>query len=174
MEVHKIVLDNVAQIPSLLKTVLLIDDNSLKYQILEMPAFQRILLRTNTVDSWLIGMLASGGIEASRACDYFDAISSLSIQNALGLENVRLSDKKIYHELQDGMIRHLSSFPGIIPSLFFLKPQERKRVTSKHVVQRILHLHIANPRMIALVMLDLCFNTFLLVTYPCKYILCNN
>lgn len=169
-EVRKTVLDNVTQIPSLLKTILLIDDNSLKYQILEMPIFQRIMLRKNTVDYWLIGMLANGGIEASRAIDYFDVLSSLTVSSTLGIRTVRLADRKKYYQMKEDMIQHLSTFPGIIPSIFFLRNQEKRRATSKYVVQRILHLHIANPIMIALILLDLCFNTFLLVSYPCKYV----
>lgn len=160
----------ISSIPSLIKTVLLIEGNDVRFQVLEFPIFQRILLNTDTAGCWLCTMLGSKGVNALRAIDYFDVLSSITIDNVLALNaRARTADRRVFHEIQEEMVKHLASFEGIIPSLFLLDRQEMTRASSKLFVQRILYLRILTPSLIAWLVLDLSFNTLMLLVYPCEF-----
>ena len=61
-----------------------------------------------------------------------------------------------------------NNIEGIIPFLFLLNEQEKTLASSKLFVERILRLSVTNPTMIGWLILDLSFNTLLLIAYPCK------
>lgn len=56
-------------LPYLWKTVLLIDDSSLRNLILQMPLFHRLRLVPESIGPWLTNMLRKQGTPAKRAVD---------------------------------------------------------------------------------------------------------
>jgi len=100
-------IDNFCTIPFVIKTALLIEDDFLKNRIFELPVFRRSLLRKEIIEQkseWLVAMLSSGNYGTSRAIDFFEMVSNVTIEEALGLRSrPLLTDHRRFNVLREGL-----------------------------------------------------------------------
>ena len=59
MNMNGNIIESFCSIPNVLKTVLLIEKDAIRYRVLEMPIFQRSLIQTELIGEWLVLVLLS-------------------------------------------------------------------------------------------------------------------
>ena len=157
-------LQTFSNMPLLLKTCLLINDNSWRRRIFDYPFMKRCLLMRHVVDKWLVVFLADDKL-ASRAIEYFEVLSRLTPSSGLGIVKPSATDVTEFKQKMDDVILHLSKIDYILPALFMLKNQDMKRASETYPVQRILELSMTNTSLIAIIVFDLCMHILLIMSY---------
>jgi len=157
--------DHVSSIQLLLKTVLLIDNESTMQNILNMRLFNLCLFNIRFVDTWLVAMLESDH-GRSRAIDFFHTLSNLTVNNVLEIQGKpRIADYELFYHMREVMIQHIAGFEGLLPALFVLNPDELARICSTYAIQRILEISIINQSLIGLMVFDFSMHFLLLLAY---------
>jgi len=159
------IVENFSSIPNILKTILLIADDSTMYRILDRAIIQRALLNTDLIGPWIVDMLKSSD-KCERVIDYFELISSLSITNAFDLKRrPRLSDNRKFFSMREDLIKHIANLDGLLRSLFKLENNVMSRACSTYAVQRILDMNMLKTSLATLMIFEFVLNFFLVIAF---------
>ena len=106
----------------------------------------------------------------SRAVDFFEMISNLTIQNALGLRiKPNITEKEDFMDLRESMFRHISQLPGLVTSLIALDKAHISRACSTYAIQRVLDFLMVKNTLIGWKFFDLLMNISLIMSYHGKF-----
>ena len=126
-------LEDVSCISLLMKTCLLIKEDSLRCRIFTYSFMKRLLLRKKVVGSWLVVLLANPDTSSS-AIEYLEEISNLTASVALGIPKPKVTDIAKFHDQLEELIVEISQYDYILPALFLLKGQNMKRACSVSII----------------------------------------
>ncbi|KAL7568642.1 hypothetical protein ACA910_022740 [Epithemia clementina (nom. ined.)] len=148
----------VEKLPSLLPTVLLVDDDGMntRERLLEMKIIRRLFLCQQTVGMWLIEMLNHGGSPATRAVDYLWLVSSVSIEDYTGsYGSVHSTELEAFNTDRHNVFEAVGSLKGTIASLVTLDTTETDRAASTAVIWHTMNQKLSRPFVLGLVLIDL-------------------
>jgi hypothetical protein len=165
LELRKLVCNRVAVgIPNLLATLFLLEPESVRRRVFDLPFIRRFILEPATVGPWLVTMVRRKGLPSKRAVDYFELLSQSDLVHFLpGVtfdidideegqeENVCL---KAYEESKTDVLNTIGDMGSLIPSLFVLEEREMNRATSVSALWRIMQHVLRRPFIIGIVMID--------------------
>lgn len=163
-------LEEISSITLLIKTCLLIGEDTLRCRIFAYSFMKRLLLRKKMVGKWLV-VLLSNADTSSRAIEYFEEISNLTAGVALGIAKPKITDIASFHNRREELILEISTFDYILPALFLLNEQDMQRACSTYPVLRILELSMLDPSLLGLMVFDLALHLLLIVTYHAEEII---
>lgn len=145
----------VASIPSLLKTLLLMDDSTpSKIRIFNLTIVKRILKSKYAVGNWIVYALeATDPNVANKGVQYFEMVSSTSEER---VENM----KSLYGRL--------SRLPYLLPSILSLEDKTLiNRISKTAAVRHVLDKELASSSILPMAFVDLLFHLLLLISYQC-------
>jgi hypothetical protein len=178
MWVMKLV-DVVAAVPNILKTVFLIDDDESRKHILETRLLQEVMLHEASIGKWLVYMITSDDdIAQDRAVLY---LQSMTVLEALvnsdsrttfssRTSNAFSSSNHNFLERQNKVYCKAASLPGIIPAFMQFNTKNFTKCSTTSIVQFILDQKLFQPSTVAVILLDIFFLTLAVVLYT----LCSN
>ena len=102
------------------------------------------------------------GVDASRAIDYFEFLSSANIIDSIDPRKIA-HDCKMSHQLREDVIEAITVLDGIFPSLLALNEVERSRALKTFVMHRILDRSVLNIGLVSAISLELFFNALLVM-----------
>ena len=165
------IVETVASIPDLVKTILFIGNDEQKNHCIGTTLMQRVLRCKESVGGWLTGMLQSHKKKPSNlAIEYLHIISSSSVANP-ERESSEI-DSRI-----NGLGRHppseemndfcqaISQLPDFVPSLLSLGDRQMEDAATTKVVQKVLDLFISRPFVVTVVFCDALFLSVLIGGY---------
>jgi len=159
------VMQNFCSIPLVLKTVLLIDEDLVRIQILELPIFKQALLNKNLIGDWIVCVLLSKSM-SSRVIDYFELISNLTINEAFDIyRRPRVMEKRNFIKKRNAIIKRIAHMRGIIPALSDLEPQQLSRACGTIVVQQIIDIYMVRPGVTHYYLLNLSMSILLMISF---------
>ena len=151
----------------LFKTLLLINDDVLRYRIFDYSFMKRCYLNQDTVSDWLVVLLSNTNT-MTRAVDYFEGLSKLTTSSALGITKPRVTDIVRFRKSLENLIVKISNMDNILPALFMLNGQDMKRACLTYPVQRLLELSMTDPSLLGLLIFDLCVHLLLVIAFNGK------
>lgn len=167
LEMRKLVCNRIAvDIPSLLSTLFLLEPESVRRRVFDLPFIRRLILEPATVGPWLVTMVRRKGLPSRRAVDYFELLSRSEMDHFLPNitfdvdvdvdeegqeENVCL---KAYRESKTDVLNAIGNMGSLIPSLFVLEEDEIDRATSGSALWRVMQHVLRRPFIIGIVMID--------------------
>lgn len=162
------IIEKISSIPLLVKTILYIDDEVFRSDVIYQPIIQHCLLQRGTAGGWIVGMLANGGADASRAIDYFEFLSTASIIDSIDPRKFA-HDREMSHKMKEDVIECIATLDGIFPSLLALNQKERTRALSTFVLHRILDRSVLNIALVSAIFLELFFDVLLVMTLNVQF-----
>ena len=106
----------------------------------------------------------------SRAIDFFEMISNLTIQKALGLKlKPTITEREDFIDLRENMFRHISQLPGLVTSLTGLDEAIISRACSTSAIQRVLDFLMLGNFFMGWNFFDLSINILLIMSYHGKF-----
>ena len=122
----------VTKLPTLLKTVLLIENDGTKTRqklLTKLSIFRRILLCPESVGPWLPTMIRHNGIAAQRGVDYLLLVSQTSVDDYVGgFTNVLARDVEHFEAQRNLVFEAIAALSGPVTSLLVLNDEEQVRL----------------------------------------------
>jgi hypothetical protein len=157
---------NVATIPELIKTLLLVEDLKVRRRILELPIMRRVLLRHESAGSWIVSMLRRKGNPSKRAIDYLVELSALTLTDFTGsFRTPRPEDIDAFNEERTQVFKVVEELEDLIQSLVVLEDKQLERAASSEIVWRTLTLSLSRPFIVSVIVIDLLLHVGLMVAY---------
>ena len=137
---------NVASIPFIVKTILLIEDNDTRHRVMDTSLFKRIILHPRSVGLWMISLLRAGGIYSTRCVDYLQKVNDLNVENLIGRH--RKANPSDIDEFQSNrrLVREsiAKNNKYFITSLALLPQEERSRAFNIKMVNEIIEDEVSD------------------------------
>ena len=163
MNTNDQIIENFCSIPNILKTVLLIDENAIRYRVLKMPIFQGALLNRQLIGDWLVPLLLSKTMYP-RAIEFFEIMSDLKVSTGLNLHlKPHLANEQEFNFMRTKMIRHISRLDGLLMSIHILPQKKLSRACSTIVVQQILDIMMTRSPVLKKIMIEISSNILLVI-----------
>ena len=165
------IVQTIASVPDLVKTVLFIEDEEQKSHCLGTTLIQRVLTSKYSVGSWLTGMLQSHKKEpAELAVQYLHIVSSsVSIEQQSNANSTTKRTKgrveAANQEENDDLCQEISRLPDFVPSLLSLGDKQIEEAATTLVVQKVLDQIISRPFVVTVVFCDALFLAILISGY---------
>jgi len=158
-------MENFCSLPFLLKTVLLIEEDSKRIQILELPIFKKAMLNPKLIDVWLVCMLCSE-TKSKRVIDFIELLSDLTINEAFDIyRRARSEEKQRFIEKRNAVVNRIATMNGIMPALANLEQQELERACGTIVVQQIIDVYMVLPGVTYHYLLNLSMSLLLMLSF---------
>jgi hypothetical protein len=163
---RKKLVTNVASIPLLLKTVLLLESNDARKRILRSPIIRRVFLCPEALGEWLTAMLITPPVASRLAVTYLEVISDVTVQDFIGdfrkatpadTEDFKVARKLVYDELFE--------LGGVIPALVVLNEKYIERAASTKAVYFLMSASLTQPLVVALVVTDFVMQITLMLAF---------
>lgn len=164
------------EIPQLLPTLLLIEPEIQRNQILSLPLVRRLLLEPATVGPWVVTMMRRKGIPSHRAIDYLELVSETSFHDFLP----ELAEHGVYEatdeekespEVQEYLTVKTKTFNAVgdmnefLLSLFAVNKSQMERATSTKVLWHIMQYLLQRKFIIGIVMIDFTLHLTLMLSF---------
>lgn len=161
----------VAVIPTILKTVLLIDDEggSTRGRLFRSSLFRRLLLTPESVGPWLTQCLHQKGVPSKRAVDYLVLLSQSTAEDyAGGFRTILKDDIMEFEELKHRVYEQLEKLESTIASLVVLDSNDTERAAACSAVWYIMDRTLMNGFVVGLLLIDCVLHVVLmLVSFLC-------
>ena len=165
---REIVCHLISVLPTLLKTVLLIETEGgeTRRRILKMSVFRRMYLCKECIGDWLTHMLRKNGSASRRAVDFLELISDTSVRDYTGGHRATLVDDiQKYHEEKEAVFDAVNDLEGTIGSLVTMENRQTERAAATGVIWHIMGDRLARPFVLGLVLVDLVLHISLMVAF---------
>jgi len=165
------IIQTIASVPDLVKTVLFIEDEEQKSHCLGTTLIRRVLMSKYSVGSWLTGMLQSHKKKpAELAVQYLHIVSSsVSIEQQSNANGTKKRTKgrveAANQEENDDLCQEISRLPDFVPSLLSLGDKQIEEAATTRVVQKVLDQIISRPFVVTVVFCDALFLAILISGY---------
>jgi hypothetical protein len=163
------VVDEIAAIPYLVKTFLLLADDDEREWVFGTTLFQRVAMNKNSIGPWLTGMLQSSKKRVSqRGLGYLGYLSNTleAHSDGWGVQK-RKSSSNLGRSsgAHDELHEKLSELEGFIPSLLALDQRGIEEAATTLVVRKILDRMISRPFAVSVILFDAIFLTLLIIAF---------
>ena len=147
----------VAVIPTILKTVLLVDNDGgeARRRLFQMSIVRQLLLMPESVGPWLTHMLHKKGIAAKRAVDYLVLVSQTKPEDYVGgFRAILREDVTEFEEQKRSVFESIEHLENTITSLVVLDRKDTERAAGCSVVWNIMDRNLARPFVVGLLLID--------------------
>lgn len=152
-EISKDIVECVASIPFLIKTILLINDDDVRSRILEMSVIKRVMRSEASLDKWLVSFLKSNN---TNLCD--KAVLYLQIVSGKPPKDIKSSDKlNDYISQQNDLFKAAARLDGLIPSMLLLDTNAIEKISTTKIVRSALDKLISEKTAFSIIFLDAFF-----------------
>lgn len=152
-----------ALIPQLFKTILLLESNEARTEIMNCSIVRRALFCKACVGPWLTSMIRCSS-ESDLAIDFIKAVSELSVEDYVGSwRNPTDKDINLYKESKIGVYQATETLMDIIPSLLVLSTDLLDRAVSMPLLWSIMNHTITNPFTVGVTITDFQLQLTLLI-----------
>jgi len=156
-----------AEMPTLVKTILLVDDGSsgeARMRLLQSSLFRRMLLCPGSAGKWLIHMLQTKGLPSKKAIDYLVLVSHANVHDYVGkFRAASPEDEEEFESARSQVFHAIDDLRGVVASLAVLSPRETERAASTSVMWFIMNKNLCRPFVVSLVLIDLVLHIKLLL-----------
>jgi len=158
--------EHIAAIPFFVKTVLLIEDDNIRVEIMKSSLFLRVILVKETIGRWIIVMLKSGKRFRLRSLEYLELLSNSKIDIFFDKDNIPSpSEIELFEKTHDDLFTYIGNYHDFIPSLVHLAPPELERAGQTAVVRKALDKKLKDPFLMCFQLVDLVMRVCLLIYY---------
>ena len=164
------VVREIALIPYLVKTFLLLSDEEEREWVISSTLFRRVIMCDSSIGPWLTGMLQSSkkGVP-HRALQYLTYLSDTleeypngwGSQGRKSSSNLFRQTSDVHQELHD----KVSELVGFIPSLLALDERKIEEAATTLVVRNVLDRMISKPFAVSIVLFDSIFLFLLILSF---------
>lgn len=147
----------VSAVPSLIKTILLIDSDGgeVRRKLLGMSIFRRIRLCPQSVGPWLTDMLRKRGVPAKRAVDYMILVSDVTAEDFVGgFRTILAVDFEEFDNAKREVFDSVEKLQGTVASLVVLEERDIDRAVSSSVVWHIMNKNLARPFVVGFFLIE--------------------
>ena len=138
------IVSSVSSVSFFVKSILLIEDNDERFRIVNSSLFKRIILEPKVAGLWLIPMIKTKGIFASRVIDYFQLIDKSSVNDFVGYKRkVNPSDIRCFRTKRELLMKEIEKNKYLIPALTLLCEKEKTRVSKIKIIQNLMHHEVS-------------------------------
>eukprot|EP00804_Cyclotella_cryptica_P027256 CCRYP_014370-RA/>CCRYP_014370-RA protein AED:0.00 eAED:0.00 QI:0/0/0/1/0/0.5/2/0/1025 len=160
----------VASIPSLMKTLLLLNDNDpVKSRVFNLSVVRRAISSKYTIGNWLVYMLeAVDPIVARRGVDYLEILSEDEDENALipSTKRVRFAGTQLSPQSRAALYYKVSRLDYFLPAILALEDTaEVDRAAKTKLLRHILDKELGSRATLTMAFFDLFFLLMLLVSF---------
>jgi hypothetical protein len=160
------VVDQMASIPDLLVTILLIDSESDREYALSTTVVRRIMLCKKSVGPWLTKLLQSRDSNlAQRAVDYLKRVSNELGKQKLSSSDGISSNQQPDPELDHPVVQEVSRLQDFVPSLLALNERGIEDTSTTLIVKRVLSRMISRPFAVTVILCDMFFLAMLIIGF---------
>lgn len=147
---------NLASIPLLLKTVLLLESKHTRTFIMDCTAIRRALLCADTIGPWLTSMIRyKKGTSGEVAIDFLRTLSKLSIDDFVGDYRKALPhDEKLFREAKLEVYKAVEAIGDMIPSLLIAGERATDEAVTTPLVWFVMNRRLATPFTVSLGVTD--------------------
>ena len=161
---------SIASIPSLMKTLLLLNDNDpVKSRVFNLSIIRRVISSRYTIGNWLVYMLeAVDPIVARRGVDYLEILSEDEDENALipSTKRVRYAGTQLSPLARAALYYKVSKLDYFLPAILALEEtSEVDRAAKTKLLRHILDKELGSSPTLTMAFFDLFFLMMLLVTF---------
>eukprot|EP00585_Thalassiosira_rotula_P008332 CAMPEP_0196150896 /NCGR_PEP_ID=MMETSP0910-20130528/32606_1 /TAXON_ID=49265 /ORGANISM="Thalassiosira rotula, Strain GSO102" /LENGTH=1125 /DNA_ID=CAMNT_0041414131 /DNA_START=36 /DNA_END=3413 /DNA_ORIENTATION=- len=161
---------SIALIPSLMKTLLLLNDNDpVKSRVFNLSIVRRVISSKYTIGNWLVYMLeAVDPIVARRGVDFLEILSEDEDENALipSTKRVRFAGTQLEPAARAALYYKVSKLDYFLPSILALEETaEVDRASKTKLLRHILDKELGSRPTLTMAFFDLFFLLMLLVTF---------
>ncbi|CAJ1910333.1 unnamed protein product [Cylindrotheca closterium] len=165
-EIAATIIEEVASIPGLMETLLLIEDDSERDFAISQTIILRVMASRRTIGVWLTGMLQSDDRKvAFRAVDYLKTASIECAKNSTstlqGSTGPRVQDCAGHMPLVD----ELSNLQDFIPALLALGDQGMEEASTTLIVKGALDRLISKPFSVTVILCDVIFLVIMILGF---------
>lgn len=173
-DVESEIVQSIANIPNLVKTVLLIEDEQQRDDILSTLIMRRVLASKYSVGHWITRMLQSPNKRASdRAIEYLQIVSDPDLFEKKRSDSSWRRSKKSLRSSFSGSSNHrqngedelyseISRLQDFVPSLLSLGEKEMEETVTTRLVTKVLDHLISRPFAATVVLCDAIFLSILI------------
>lgn len=131
---------NISSVHFFVKSVLLIEDKDARHRIMNSSLFKRIILEPKVVGLWMIPMIRTKGIFASKCIDYFQLVNDSDVFDYIGRnKKPNPSDIKKFQTQRKSVSEKIGKNPHLLPSLPKLAREDKVRVSKMEIIQDIVN-----------------------------------
>ena len=168
--IAKMLVSSVASIPSLMKTLLLLNDSDpVKARVFNLSIIRRAISSKYTVGNWLVYMLeAVDPVVARRGVDYLEILSEDEDENALipSTKRVRFAGTQLSPSQRAALYYKVSKLDYFLPAILALEETaEVDRAAKTKLLRHILDKELGSRPTLTMAFFDLFFLLVLLVTF---------
>ena len=156
-------IDEVASIPFLIKTLLLLDDDSQK-NMMSYSIVRSVLMSKFSLGKWIVSMLRSQHSE--KAVSYLENLSVIPEQflNEVG-QVVESFEYQRYSSKLKELFKNVSQLEGLIPSMLMLDADMIEKAATTQIIRLVLDKMISGRFALTLIFLDFLFLFCLIISY---------
>jgi hypothetical protein len=160
----------VASIPSLMKTLLLLNDNDpVKSRVFNLSVVRRAISSKYTIGNWIVYMLeAVDPIVARRGVDYLEILSEDEDENTLipSTKRVRFAGTQLSPAARAGLYYKVSRLDYFLPAILALEDTaEVDRAAKTKLLRHILDKELGSRATLTMAFFDVFFLLMLLVSF---------
>jgi spore maturation protein SpmB len=164
------IVSSVASIPSLMKTLLLLNDNDpAKSRVFHLSVIRRAISSKYTIGNWLVYMLeAVDPIVARRGVDYLEILSEDEDENALipSTKRVRFAGTQLSPASRAALYYKVSRLDYFLPAILALEDtKEVDRAAKTKLLRHILDKELGSRATLTMAFFDVFFLIMLLVCF---------
>ena len=168
--IGNMLVSTVASIPSLMKTLLLLNDNDpVKSRVFHLSIVRRAISSKYTIGNWLVYMLeAVDPIVARRGVDFLEILSEDEDENALipSTKRVRFAGTQLSPTARAALYYKVSKLDYFLPAILALEEtSEVDRASKTKLLRHILDKELGSRGTLTMAFFDLFFLLMLLITY---------
>ena len=156
------------QVPTLLKTLLLLDDDggSARTRLFRLSLVRRVLLCPDSVGPWLTNMLQRHGLPSKRAVDYMVMVSEATAEDYIGgYRSILPGDFEAFYNERNQVFEMAGKLKGTIASFVTLDTWETERAASTAMAWHIMDKNLERPFVVGLVLIDLVLHITLMLAF---------
>ena len=157
---------SLASIPHLIKTLLLIDDEAKREHIFRLTVVRRVVLDKQSIGKWLTSMLWSDSKRiAQRALNYLDLLSEVSEDEKTEVSCTDSLSRDVAKKKQEDLYEAVAQLDNLIPSMIDLDESMQEQAATSKIVRRVMDKMISRPFAVTVVFFDMLFLAVLIVSF---------
>lgn len=146
-EQRKALAQNIAEIPGLLRTVLLIESKETRSFIVECSAMRRAFFCPEIIGPWLTSMMRyTKGTSLDVALDFLKALSRLKVEDHVGgYRKAQPADEKEFHSAKRKIFKAVDNLGDVIPTLLIAGEDATNKAVATPLVCFIMNRQMMTP-----------------------------
>lgn len=170
------IIERIASIPNVVKTLLLIDSETEITFIFDLPIIKHIVYSPHSIGPWLVKMIQESNRQkhvAQKAVNYLQFLSEddnrINIDDSDYDRTERCDDddddKLLITAKTQELYEHIANLNGLIPSMMTLGERMMEEVATTQIISRVLDRMVLKPFAISVVFFDSLFLGVLIATF---------